>query len=150
MVTKKSIKNNKEKLEKKSFLNILMPWLLTLAITIILLLIIILFGNLVSQIGRGPQFFLNQFFSERLLITTITSLIVLFLMKNYITIYLKTKASFSLGLIVVSVSLLIHSMISNPLLLNLFNIKQHGGLFSLISVVFTFIAALALLILSKE
>jgi len=146
----KKLVKNKEVSEKKNFIENLLPWLATLAITIILLSIIIIFGAYINQVGRGPQFFLNQFFNERLLLTTITTLITLILMKNYITIYLKTKAGFSLGLVIVSISLLMHSMISNPLLLNLFYIRQQGSFFTLVSVAFTFITALALLILSKE
>jgi hypothetical protein len=147
---KKKIKKESKTNSNKKYLELFAPWLITILITITIAFLLFSSGNLIGSSGLRNKFFMFQFFNERLLVTTITSLILIFLMNNYISIYIKTKANFSLGLTIVSISLFLHSLSSNPAIMLFLGFKQPMGFFGLISLLFTFIASVALLLLSRK
>ncbi|MFA6319599.1 MAG: hypothetical protein WC108_03140 [Bacteroidales bacterium] len=94
---------------------------------------------------------INQsFLFERIIINSIASILIAVVLNTYISIYLKTKSNFSLGLVIIAGSLFIQTLTANPFLLDLFNFRLVGsGLFSLVSSITTLIAIIALLYLSR-
>lgn len=69
---------------------------------------------------------------------------------NYWKVYMDTRLEFSLGLVVFSSALLLYSLSSNPLLVHVAGFRASGlGPFAMFPDLFTCIAALTLLYLSK-
>lgn len=102
---------------------------------------------------RGPQMFLimEDFLQLKILIASLSTVILAYLLYNYISVYNKIKSEFSLGLIVVVIALLAHALTDNPLLPLQFGLRGAGlGPFNLIPSVFTFVAAIVLLYLSRK
>jgi hypothetical protein len=114
----------------------------------------------VSGVALGLSYFdmdtpgkmINQsFLFERILINSVASILIAIILNTYISLYLKTKSKFSLGLVIIAVSLFIQTLTANPFLLDLFNFRLVGsGLFSLVSSITTLIAIIALLYLSRN
>ncbi|HPM85714.1 MAG: hypothetical protein PHY04_00790 [Candidatus ainarchaeum sp.] len=130
------------------------PLFITLIILIIGFLLIYFAGNLLGLNSFDPDStgrMINQsFLVERIIINSIASFLILIIINSYISIYLKTKSNFSLGLLIMSISLLIQTLSANPLILSLFSFRLVGlGLLSLVSSATTLIAVLALLYLSR-
>lgn len=84
-------------------------------------------------------------------LSIISSTIIIILALNYYNIYRKTGSTFTLGLIVFSVALLLYSLTSNPLINNLLGLGLIG-INSLLIVpdLFTLIASLVMLYLSQQ
>jgi hypothetical protein len=118
--------------------------------TIVILAIVLFLGSLFGSPTHGPRYGKLQFFEANILVNTIASVVLLFVMANYFSIYFKTKAKFSLGLIAMAIALMVHTLTANPIVMFLFGFKEPSGLFSLISSIFTLVAAIVLLYLSRE
>lgn len=68
-------------------------------------------------IGGKPTGELNFiFFIVKSVITSLNAVILVFLLITYVGIYRETKMKFSLGLVVFTLSWLIHALIANPMI----------------------------------
>jgi hypothetical protein len=146
MKNKKAVAKKMNKF-KNSFLFSLGASILT---TIIILAIVLLLGAMAGSPLHHPRLAMMQFFEANIIVNSLASIILLFVMANYFAIYFKTKAKFSLGLIAMAIALMVHTLTANPIVMFSFGFKEPTGLFSLISSVFTLVAAIVLLYLSKE
>jgi hypothetical protein len=118
--------------------------------TIILLVIVTIVGSVTGQPMQGPKYTMLRFFEQNIIINSLASIILILVMSNYFSIYFKTKAKFSLGLIAMSIALMVPTLTSNPIIQYFFGFREPSGLFSLISSIFTLFAAIVLLYLSRE
>lgn len=146
MKKKKNKKEIKDKIEKSKFV----PLFYSLLTTLIIVALIIVVGTLIDLPRRGPGFIGQSFIGTSIIINSISFVILLILLTNYFSIYTKTKSTFSLGLIAMVTALLLNSITSNPLILIIFGFWEPIGLFGLTSNVFTLVASIVLLYISRE
>ena len=132
----------------------LKPTIISIGIFVSLLTIIYLFGLTLgmNEFGRGlrGQLLLQNFLIPTILITSISTLLLIYLINNYVAVYLKTKSEFSIGLLIFSIALLVQALTTNPLIKILFAFKGPMGVFDLIPNIFTLIAVLVLVYLSNK
>jgi hypothetical protein len=86
-----------------------------------------------------------------LLLTTLNILLLLYLLYNYAQIYRQIGSTFSMGLLIMVSALLAHAIGASPIVTRLFGFRGMGlGPFTIIPSVFTLIAALVLIYLSRQ
>jgi hypothetical protein len=64
---------------------------------------------------------ISQFLN--MILTTVNALLLIYLLYNYLSIYLQVKSKFSLGLIVIASALFAHSISANPVISQLFGFR---------------------------
>jgi hypothetical protein len=92
---------------------------------------------------------LRTYFMLRTIISTVNTGLVIYLLIIYIGIYLKTRARFTVGLIIFTVTLLLYAITSNPFLHVMFR-PYTLSLFDALPELFTTIAVVVLLYLSLK
>jgi hypothetical protein len=75
--------------------------------------------------------------------------LVIYLLMIHVVIYLKTRAKFTMGLIIFTITLLLYAITSNPLLHIMFG-PYTPGLFEALPELFTTIAVIVMLHLSMK
>ena len=75
----------------------------------------LLLGSGIRSGARGENQFI--YFTVKSVITTVNATILVFLLSTYLSIYRETKMKFSLGLVIFSLSWLMHVLIANPMIL---------------------------------
>jgi hypothetical protein len=89
------------------------------------------------------------FYTAQTVISTINLTLLIILLIIYIDIYQRTKSQFTIGLIIFSIVLFLHAVVSNPLVMRSFGFRAFGlGPFAMLPDLFTFIALIVLLYLS--
>jgi hypothetical protein len=86
-------------------------------------------------------------------LSSVNSILLTILLVIYLGIYRKTRAEFSLGLLIFTVALLIYSVTSNPLIHGFAGFRLSGaglGPFTMLPDLFTCIASAILLYLSRQ
>ena len=151
MINMKKTKNKKNAQKTKFDIK---PLAISIGIFFIILAIIYFFGLTLgmNELGRGirGQILLQNFLIPTMLITSISTLLLIYLITNYVSVFLKTKSEFSIGLLLFSIALLVQALTTNPLVKLLFEFKGPMGLFDLIPSIFTLIAVIALVYLSLK
>ncbi|MDD3160127.1 MAG: hypothetical protein PHQ98_04120 [Candidatus ainarchaeum sp.] len=153
MQKKKNSKlNNKKLATKKEFK--LPSIIISLSITIFLIILISVISLFFGLNGNG---FANRlmgmnFLIPKILISTVGTILLIYLLTNYISIYKEIKSKFTIGLITVSIVLLLETLISNPLLLIIIGIKGPvvADFLGFVSSIFVLIATIILIYLQKE
>ena len=85
------------------------------------------------------------------IITTINTILLTILLATYIQVYHKTESQFSIGLIIFTITLLLYTLTSNPLLHGFAGFRISGlGPFTILPDLFTCIASAVLLYLSRQ
>jgi hypothetical protein len=92
---------------------------------------------------------LRMFFMVRGIISTVNAGLVIFLLLTYVQIYVKTRAKFTMGLIIFTIALLLYAATSNPLLHVMFG-PYSPGFFEALPELFTTIAVVIMLYLSMK
>ncbi|MEM3715784.1 MAG: SHOCT domain-containing protein [Candidatus Bathyarchaeia archaeon] len=91
------------------------------------------------------------FYTAKSVISTVNVALVIILLLLYMDIYRKTKAQFSIGLIIFSLMLLFYTLSSNPFMHMLFGFRAFGlGPFAMLPDALTFVALIMLLYLSLK
>jgi len=104
-----------------------------------------------ERMGRKMFFFFEQFILFKAILSTINSVLLVYLIYNYVSFYNEIKSQFSLGLIVMSLALFAFSVSDNPLFTLFFGLKGPGaGVFTIIPSIFTLIAVVVLIYLSRK
>ena len=99
--------------------------------------------------GFVPGDFGNSSTRPTTILSTINIALLVVLLVTYISIYSKTRASFSLGLVIFAAAFLTKDLAASPLVAGLFSFRASGsGPFELLPGVFEFTALLVLLYLS--
>jgi len=94
---------------------------------------------------------LEIYYTVRTIITTVNAGLLICLLIVYGGIYLRTRAKFTVGLIMFATALLLYAITSNPLLHGLFRFRAYGlGPFAVLPELFTTVAVAVLLYLSLE
>jgi hypothetical protein len=89
------------------------------------------------------------FYTAEAVVSTVNVTLSIILLITYVSIYMKTKSEFTIGLTIFSAVLLLHALASNPLLRWSFGYLPIGlGPFALLPDLFTFGALVVLLYLS--
>lgn len=131
-------------------------------IFILLVLSIVLLSLLIElfspNIKFGDRFgfeqgieFRETFEFWKLILTTVNIILLGYLLYNYISIYHAVKSQFSLGLIVIASALLAHSISASPIISLFFGFRGSGlGPFTIIPSLFTLVASIVLIYLSRQ
>jgi hypothetical protein len=89
------------------------------------------------------------FYLANTIVSTINIALLVILTIIYTSIYLKTKSSFTLGLIVLALAFLVENLTSNPLIASIYGFRAYGlGPFEFLPGLFELIALSVLLYLS--
>jgi len=89
------------------------------------------------------------FYVAKTVVSTINIVLLVSLLIIYADIYVKTRAEFTIGLMIFSAALLLYAIASNPMVVSIFGFRMFGlGPFALLPDLFTFAALMALLYLS--
>jgi len=91
------------------------------------------------------------FYTAKTVISTINVTLLIFLLFTYISIYIKTRSEFTIGLVIFSMIFLLNALASNPLMIWTFGFRPFGlGPFALLPDLFTLGALVVLLYLSAK
>jgi len=91
------------------------------------------------------------FYTAKTVISTINVTLLIFLLLTYISIYIKTRSEFTIGLVIFSMIFLLNALASNPLMIWTFGFRPFGlGPFALLPDLFTLGALVVLLYLSAK
>jgi hypothetical protein len=91
------------------------------------------------------------FYTAETVISTINATLSIFLLLIYVDIYRKTRSEFTIGLIILSAVLLLHALVSIPLVHRAFGFGGYGlGPFAMLPDLFTCAALAVLLFLSVK
>jgi flagellar biosynthesis protein FlhB len=91
------------------------------------------------------------FYTVETVVSTVNVTLSIFLLLTYISIYLKTKSEFTIGLIIFSMVFFLNAFASNPFVIWVFGFRPVGlGPFALLPDLFTFGALAVLLYLSVK
>ena len=94
---------------------------------------------------------LEFFYVAFTIISTINIALLVILTLIYVNIYLKTRSSFTMGLIIFALAFLVENLTSNPLITSLYGFRAYGlGPFEFLPGLFEFIALSILLYLSVK
>jgi hypothetical protein len=94
---------------------------------------------------------LEFFYTAETVISTINATLSIFLLLIYVDIYRKTRSEFTIGLIIFSAVLLLHAVVSIPLVHHAFGFGGFGlGPFAMLPDLFTCAALVVLLFLSVK
>lgn len=96
------------------------------------------------------QRLLATYFIGKTVTSLVNSVLLLYLLLVYFGIYRSTKSQFSLGLMVMSVALITFTVSSSPLIHWAFNRRILFGVFNFIPDLFTTVAAVVLIYLSRQ
>ena len=104
------------------------------------------------QRPMGMRGFFEDFILIKTLLSTVNVILLVYLIHNYVSLYNEVKSQFSLGLIIMSLALFAFSVTDNPLFHLFFGLRGPGGLgaFTIIPSIFTLIAVLVLIYLSRK
>lgn len=91
-----------------------------------------------------------QYIVIEMILSTLSIVLLIYLLSNYLEIYSKVKTSFTLGLIILASALLAHSITSNPFFYMHFGYMPMTGPFMFVPSIFTFVAVLALTYLTRQ
>jgi hypothetical protein len=92
---------------------------------------------------------IELFYTVETIVSTINATLSIFLLIIYVGIYQKTRSEFTLGLIIFSAVLLLHALVSIPLVFRAFGFYQVGlGPFAMLPDLFSLAALAVLLYLS--
>ena len=143
-------KKETEKINSNNYSPLIITTLIIIASIILVYISGLALGLSYFDMDTTGRMINQSFLIERILVNSIASILIAIVLNTYISIYLKTKSKFSLGLVIIAISLLVQTLTANPFLLDLFNFRLAGsGLFSLVSSITTMIAIIALLYLSR-
>lgn len=94
---------------------------------------------------------LRAYLTIRTIVSTINAGLSICLLAVYAGIYMRTRAEFTIGLIMLAATLLLYAVASNPLLHVFFTLRPYGlSLFSGLTELFTTVAVVVLLYLSLK
>lgn len=134
--------------EKNGFLKSLGLAIGTFIALIILIWVISSILNL-HELNHSPVHDMI-FFNAQIALALISSILLIFLLAQYLEGFLRYKTEFTAGFIILALVLLAHSITSNPIFFSYFGYEPMKGPFSIIPLIFTLIAALALLYLNRQ
>ena len=90
------------------------------------------------------------YYTVKAVLASVNAFLLIALSSIYLKVYRDTGLQFSLGLVVFSVALLLYSLVSNPLLVNVAGYRGYGlGPFAMLPDLFTCIASITLLYISQ-
>ena len=91
------------------------------------------------------------YYVAKTVVSTINIALLIVLVATYVSIYLKTKSEFTIGLLIFAVMFLVKDLASNPFVPGVFGFRLFGlGPFALLPDVFELIALSVLIYLSVE
>ena len=138
--------------------NALKPWIIFIALISVALLVAFLGISYVEPsrppfaprpTQPSPPGDIQLYYTIEVVLSTINVTLLLFLFSTYLSLYLKMKSHFALGLMVFSVVLLFYALSSNPLVQRIFGFFSFGlGPFAMLPGLFTCVALVVLLYLT--
>ena len=90
------------------------------------------------------------YYTIKAVLASVNGFLLIVLSSIYLNVYRDTGLEFSLGLVITSFALLLYSLVSNPLLVSVMGYRGSGlGPFAMLPDLFTCIASLTLLLISR-
>ncbi len=90
------------------------------------------------------------YYTVKAVLSSINAFLLVILSSIYLKVYRETGLEFSFGLVIFSVALLLYALVSNPLIVRFAGFRGSGlGPFAMLPDLFTCIASLTLLYISK-
>ncbi len=121
---------------------------------VLLIFVLSFFLNAVfpERMGRGMFLFFEKFIMFKVILSSINAFLLIYLIYNYVSVYNEIKSQFSLGLIVIALALFAYAITDNPFFHLIFGLRGPAGLgaFNIIPSLFTLIAVLVLIYLSRK
>ncbi|PIN98939.1 MAG: hypothetical protein COT90_02020 [Candidatus Diapherotrites archaeon CG10_big_fil_rev_8_21_14_0_10_31_34] len=103
------------------------------------------------QRPMGMRAFFEDFILIKTVIFSVNTVLLVYLIYNYVSLYNEVKSQFSLGLITMSLALFSFAVTDNPLFPLLFGLRGAGmGALTIIPSLFTLVAVLVLIYLSRK
>jgi len=105
---------------------------------------------------KDPNFnnyfeFKEKFTLVQAILAIINSILLVYLLFNYVSLYNQIKSKFALGLIVAATSFLAFTFAANPIIHSFFGFRGSGlGPFAMLPLIFSLIVTVVLIYLSKE
>jgi hypothetical protein len=94
---------------------------------------------------------MQSYLTLRAIVSTVNTGLSLYLLMVYVGIYSRTRAEFTIGLVILAAILLVHAIMSNPLLYVLLPFRPYSfGFFTALPELFTTVAVVVLLYLSQK
>jgi heme/copper-type cytochrome/quinol oxidase subunit 2 len=94
---------------------------------------------------------IELFYTMKTVISTMNVTLLVFLLLTYVSIYLRTRSEFTIGLIIFSAIFLLNVLASNPMVMWICGYRPSGlGPFAMLPDLFTFVALVVLLYLSVK
>jgi len=143
--------NSRNTLKKRDENRFLKGLLLSICLFALLTIVIILashYLNLYEEFHEPQNNIL--FFNMQMALALASSVLLIVLMAQYLENFLRFRTNFTLAFVIMALVLLAHSITSNPVLFSYFGYEPMEGPFSIIPLIFTLIAALALLYLNRQ
>ena len=145
----KSRISQKKQQDKQKGLNFPSAMAIAIVLTLLALGIVSFLGTELRESERG--LFRNEVFMlGSSLLASMTTLLLVILLAQYIQTYSELHSEFTLTLILMATGLLLNSAASNPLLFTQFGYGSMGGPFSFLPQLFTFIVTVMLLIINNR
>jgi hypothetical protein len=112
------------------------------------------FSEIPPFVRRPPMFIpgdIELYYTVQTVVSTLNVALLIILLATYVNMYAKTKAEFTIGLIVFSAVMLLNSLFSAPFLRLGFGFSSYGlGPFAMLPDLFTFAALSVLLYLTLK
>lgn len=142
--------NSKKLLTKKNETNSGNATVQALAITVIVGLAIFWASMLLGF--NKPHLWLmhQQYILIEMIISSINTILLVYLLSNYLEVYSTVKTNFTIGLIILATGLLAHSITANPLFYMHLGYMPMSGPFMFVPSIFTFVAVLALTYMTRQ
>ncbi|VVC00067.1 Uncharacterised protein [uncultured archaeon] len=140
MNSKKSLESEKQGIAKPAFYAIV----LTLAAVALILCLAVAFGHTYGEREYRHYNLISG------VLSTITTLLLVYLLAKYLEIYFETKSDFTFGLVLLVAAMVLDSIASNNLIHGLVGAEPDGGPFLFIPMVFTLFTAIILLYLARK
>ena len=145
----KSKISQKKQQDNQKGLNFPSAIAIAVVLTLFALGIVSFLGTELRESDRG--LFRNEVFMlGSSLLASMTTLLLVILLAQYLQTYSELHSEFTLALIVMALGLLLNSAASNPLLFTRFGYGPMGGPFSFLPQLFTFAVTIMLLILNNR
>jgi len=95
--------------------------------------------------------FRETFTFIQIILATLNSILLIYLLFNYVSVYNQIRSKFALGLIVAATSFLAFTFTANPIIHSFFGFRGSGlGPFAMLPLLFSIIVTIVLIYLSKE
>ncbi len=143
--------SSKEFIQKSNESQNLRAVLFAIGVFVALILILWLFSQVFGLTASHHTVAHNTFYFQlAIILSTLSIILLVYLLFSYIKIYLSAPTNFTLGLLLLIATLLAHAITSSPLFYSTLGFGPMNGPFSFIPLIFTTLSAAILIYLTRQ